>query len=63
MTDIPQGIQLTPFDPEFERDPYRVYAKLREAAPVHFDGYAYTVSGYSEVAALFKDKRLWSEIS
>lgn len=58
MSDIPEGIQLTPFDPEFEKDPYRVYARLREAAPVHYDGTSYTVSGYAEVEALLKDKRL-----
>jgi len=58
MSNIPEGIQLTPFDPEFERDPYAVYARLREAAPVHFDGLSYTVSGYAEVAALLKDQRL-----
>jgi len=58
MTNIPEGIQLTPFDAEFERDPYGVYARLREAAPVHYDGYSYTVSGYEDVAALLKDKRL-----
>ena len=58
MTNIPEGIQLTPFDPEFERDPYGVYARLRDAAPVHWDGMAYTASGYAEVAALLKDKRL-----
>lgn len=58
MSEVPEGIQLTPFDPEFERDPYAVYARLRETAPVHFDGMSYTASGYSEVAALLKDKRL-----
>ncbi len=58
MTKIPEGIQLTPFDPEFERDPYGVYARLREAAPVHWDGMAYTASGYAEVSTLLKDKRL-----
>jgi len=59
--DIPTGLQLTPFDPEFARDPYAVYARLRELAPVHFDGTSYTVSGYAEVAALLKDKRLTVE--
>ena len=58
MSDIPQGIQLTPFDPEFERDPYSVYARLREAEPVHYDGISYTVSGYDEVASLLRDRRL-----
>ncbi len=58
MSNIPEGIQLTPFDPEFERAPYGVYARLREAAPVHHDGTSYTVSGYAEVEALLKDKRL-----
>ena len=58
MSEIPEGIQLTPFDPEFAHDPYGVYARLRKAAPVHFDGVSYVVSGYAEVAALLKDKRL-----
>ena len=58
MTDVPEGIQLTPSDPLFEKDPYAVYARLRDAAPVHYDGVSYTVSGYAEVAALLKDKRL-----
>ncbi len=58
MSDIPEGIQLTPFDPEFEQDPYGVYARLREAEPVHYDGTSYTISGYAEVDSLLRDKRL-----
>jgi len=38
MTDqIPNGIQLTPFDEDFRRDPYVVYKKLRELDAVHQD--------------------------
>ncbi len=35
-----------------------MYARLREQAPVHFDGASYTVSSYEQVAALLKDERL-----
>ncbi len=43
---------------EFERDPYAVYARLREHNRVHWDGNVYTMSGYAEVAQLLKDARL-----
>jgi cytochrome P450 len=58
MTEVPKGIQLTPFDPEFERNPYAVYARLREAEPIQRDGNSYIVSSYAAVEALLKDKRL-----
>lgn len=64
MADIPDGLQLTPFDPEFLDDPYRVYLRLRSADPVHkdstsfFENGSWTISSYDTVKALLTDKRL-----
>ena len=35
--EIPDGIQLTPFDEDFRRDPYATYRRLRARDPVHRD--------------------------
>ena len=37
MADIPDGLQLTPFDEGFFDDPYSIYKKLRRLDPVHQD--------------------------
>jgi cytochrome P450 len=52
-----------PFDVEFYVDPYPVYARLREAAPVHRvclpeGSPVWLVTRYDEVAELLKDRRL-----
>lgn len=52
-----------PFDAEFYADPYPVYARLREAAPIHRvclpEGPpVWLVTRYDEVAELLKDRRL-----
>ena len=36
-TALPQGIQLTPFDPAFREDPYPILRELRLRAPIHRD--------------------------
>jgi len=63
MTDTPDGLQLTPFDEEFFKDPYTVYRLLRRHDPVHQDENSFyeqswTVSDYKSVKALLIDGRL-----
>ena len=61
--EVPEGLQLTPFDEAFNADPYQVYAQLRHLDPVHKDsvsfyGSSWTISDYAIVKALLLDKRL-----
>ncbi len=51
-TQIPDGLQLTPFDDAFQRDPYAVYERLRSLDPVHRDEVSFwaeswTITGYA----------------
>ena len=60
---IPDGLELTPFDPTFNDDPYAVYARLRDEDPVHKDsasfyGNSWTISEYALVDQLLRDRRL-----
>jgi cytochrome P450 len=51
-------------DPQFFRDPYEAYAKLRDSAPVQKvptgpgGRYSYVISGYEQARAAFTDPRL-----
>ncbi len=61
--DIPDGVQLTPFDDDFYADPYPVYRRLRTLEPVHRDEVSFyprswTISDYNTVSRLLKDPRL-----
>jgi len=63
MTDIPDGLRLTPFDETFFTDPYSVYKQLRLLDPVHKDEVSFyeeswTISDYESVKMLLKDDRL-----
>jgi cytochrome P450 len=63
MTDIPDGLRLTPFDEDFFSNPYAVYKRLRLLDPVHKDDESFyeeswTISDYESVKTLLMDDRL-----
>ncbi|MBW4696816.1 MAG: cytochrome P450 [Aphanocapsa lilacina HA4352-LM1] len=53
-------LRFNPFDPEFRRDPYRVYARLREAVPVHRSLGMWVLTRHADVIAVLKDPRFSS---
>ncbi|MEX2238749.1 MAG: cytochrome P450 [Dehalococcoidia bacterium] len=57
---LPTGIQLTPLDPEFQREPYPILAQMREAEPVHYDSVLkrWLLFRAEEVDALLRDRSL-----
>jgi hypothetical protein len=46
------------FSPQSLPNPYPGYAALRDAEPLHWDGYSWIVTGYKEVSALLRDPRV-----
>jgi hypothetical protein len=44
---IPHGVQLTPNDAAFRKDPYAVYRLLRERDPVHRGGYSLSENSWA----------------
>jgi len=61
--ELPQGIQLTPMDESFRQDPYRIFKRLREHAPVHKDSVfgRFFVTGHDDVKNLLHDKEFFSD--
>lgn len=60
---IPDGLELTPFDDVFYQDPYPVYARLRELDPIHEDKVSFypnswSISDYRVVRELMVNSRL-----
>lgn len=51
---------FTPTDPDFLRDPYPTYARLREEAPIFFyePWGKWVLTRYEDVSALLRDRRL-----
>jgi cytochrome P450 len=60
---LPNGIQLTPFDPEFQRNPHAVLDRLREVAPALRDDQLkrWFLTRHEDVRAVLRDKDLWSD--
>ncbi len=57
-TPLPQGMQLTPFDPAFREDPYPILHELRRRAPVHRDEELrrWVVTRHDDVAFVLRHK-------
>ncbi len=60
---IPDGLQLTPFDADFYADPYPVYQRLQKLDPIHQDttsfyAQSWSITGYRRVSQLLRDDRL-----
>ncbi len=57
-----EPIVFNPLDPAFRIDPYSVYRRLREEAPVHQGPFgAWVFSRYADCVAILKDPRLSSD--
>jgi cytochrome P450 len=51
-------IEFNPLSPDFIRDPYPAYKKLREAAPIYRTAFGpYLATRYEDVATILRDKR------
>ena len=56
-SDIPTGLQLTPFDADYLDDPYPVVKRLRSVDPLHHDVemHRYFPCTYEDVKAILRD--------
>jgi cytochrome P450 len=65
MTDptLPQGIELTPLDESFRRDPYPILERLRRDAPVHHDEalHRYVYTRHDDVRDILRDRDFWTD--
>lgn len=60
---LPKGIQLTPYDPTFQADPYAVLNDVRERAPVLEDDQfnRWYLTRFEDVRAVLRDKDMSSD--
>jgi len=61
--EIPTGVQLTPFDPAYQQDPYPVLAEMRERDPLHHDTdlHRYFPTRYADVKAILRNSDLLTD--
>lgn len=64
-SELPQGLQLTPIDEVYREDPYPIFKRLREQAPVHKDDVMerYLITRHDDVKSLLHDKDFFTEPS
>jgi len=60
---IPTGVRLTPFDPEYLENPYPLLKTLREADPFHHDTqlHRFFPCRYQDVKAILRDSDLLTD--
>lgn len=60
---VPTGVQLTPFDPAYQEDPYPVLKELRERDPFHHDKelQRYFPTSYADVKAILRDSNFLTD--
>jgi cytochrome P450 len=60
---LPKGVQLTPYDPTYQSDPYAVLKHLRERAPVLWDDQfnRWYLTRFEDVRAALRDKDMSSD--
>lgn len=63
MKKIPTGVELTPFDPAYQADPYPVLQRLRELDPLHHDQELnrFFPCRYADVKAMLRDSELLTD--
>lgn len=61
MTDLPNIIDLTPLNPDFNDDPHVLLDRLRNECPVHRDNQAGTfiLTRYEDVRGVVSDRTMW----
>ncbi len=59
----PTGFALTPFDPNFQLNPYPVLHRVRESEPAHWDEMmrGWLITTHDEVREILRDKEFWSD--
>ncbi len=60
---IPTGVRLTHFDPEFRKNPYPIFAELRQRDPIHRDTELgrWVFTRHDDVWEILRNPEYWSD--